>query len=1049
MRAKLFIIDLMSLAFRCHYAMGTRQFFNVHGFPTSSLFGIARAILSLRSKENPDYIAAVTDTKHPTYRHKLFKGYKADRKQMPEELVEQLPKIYELIDIFNIPLFKKPGFEADDLIASITSNKKLSHLDFFIYSSDKDLMQLVNDHTKIYQTVPQTNSVKIIGINEVYEYFKVYPDQVTCAQSLIGDPVDNVPGVAGIGKVTAAKLLEKFESLDKIYQSLENIKSKHVKSALEKGTKQAYLSKKLVSLEKNIEGFEFNLEHAKVQKKFFCDENHKLDEFFFKCDFKSLRKKYFPNSQIEKLGNKNSLKPFLPSGAEIQNDIVKSDLTDTNTLKDFDFNDSQLDKISAKTPKDQAQAITCQITSSALTSNDVCTDHIKDKAHWQEQVEDDDCKRAIKELYSSFVYIKNSEQLAKITHQLADYQFVSIAMLAEGDHFMQKKPLKAFISLIKADVSKDGNDFFNEIILRHKKNYIIELGLTTNSADKKNYSKTVCSFFQNLLYKNNLNIKVITYDLKTLLHQLTNLNVAIKNAPLFIVEDIMIMSALIEGTGGYLSFEKLAKNYLCDFNNETLNFLTQIKQGAKKSKLDINTNISINNYKSLDKDDKFTQLQSYYCFLANYYFEIYINSYFKINNLELTQVYATIEKPLIVVLYAIERTGVYINKDFLIDYTKLLQQQKSDLQNLIYKATNEKFNINSPKQLSVVLFEKLKLHLHKTPKVNIAKTSLGYSTRESQLLKLLPDPLIENILKYKKICKLLGTYSDALSSYINPNTKKIHTTFNQLGAATGRLSSENPNLQNIPIRSDLGKEIRKAFCTSDPKYCIVSADYSQIELRLLAFLCQDPKLISAFNSGLDVHKSTAAMMLKKPLADVTKKDRELAKAINYGIVYGMGAKKLAKIIKEPTKKAKELIDSYFNQFTKIKKYMEDTVDYAFNQGYTKTYYGRRRYFPSLFSQETSQKEDLRFLNAWKNSAIQGTAADLIKLAMIKLNHDLIEYKVDARIIIQVHDELVLECLLDDLEKTIKIVKNAMENVDEYSVPITVSYGHGNNWLDAH
>ena len=974
----------MSMAFRFHHAMSKRPFFNSKGFPTSSLYGVSRALFSIYEKQRPDFLLAVSDSHHPTYRHKIFKDYKANRKEMPEELQEQIPKIYQLLAILDIPLISIPGFEADDIIATITKSSQLQHLDFYIYSNDKDLMQLVNEHTKLYQTISQTNSEKIIGIDEVYQYFNVYPQQVICAQSLIGDPTDNIPGVSGIGKKTASKLLGEFQTLDKIYQSLDKISNDKLREKLEKGIEQAYLSKKLVTLENKMDiDFDYNLAKLDVLK--FSKQNHQLDQFFFQCDFGSLRKKYFPHlSNNPNIHQK--IKLFTPKGTEQQN-------TDSSHQR-FDHHfSSQLSQ----------------------STSQLCSQHLID------------------EVSKKFTEIKDRSNLEMVKNTLSNFQFVTISTVYNlNDNFMTSFCQGICLTLIKAALPNYNNKVHNQHQLMVSDQKFYYLDLCSKQFIDEDY-QSIISFVQTLLYSSSL--EIICYDLKRLLHNLTNIAVPIKGQ-LFNCDDIMIMSSLVEGVGGYLSFTDLSRIYLSQSSQDLTKDFEVIYQGLKS-----NSKTKIQQAKPYKKH--------FYCWMAENCFDIYMQLKFKINNLGLNLVYYSIEKPLIVVLYSMERTGVFIDKDFLLQFTETLTQQKNQLTNTIYEKANEQFNIQSPKQLSYILFEKLKLHQTKKPPIKIRKTTIGYSTGHSTLIKLLPDPLIEDILQYKKIVKLLSTYSDALVNLINPHTNRIHTTFNQLGAATGRLSSEHPNLQNIPIRSNLGKELRKAFCASSDHLCIISADYSQIELRLLAHLCNDRNMIAAISKGDDIHKTTAAMMLGKDLDQVSTRDRELAKAINYGIVYGMGASKLSKIIKEPLSKSKQLINDYFAKFTEVKSYMKNVVTYASDHGYTKTHYGRRRYFPSLFNNTTTKLEDIVMLNAAKNSTIQGTAADLIKLAMIKLHNDFLQCGLSAQIVIQVHDELVIQCLKSELKQTIDLIKTAMENVDKFKAPIKVACGSGDNWLDAH
>ena len=941
----LYLIDVMSMAFRHYHALARGGFFTSLGFPTSALFGVTRALFSLYHREKPAYLVAASDAKKATFRQAIYPGYKAQRSEMPEELAEQMPKVFELFHLLGVPVLTKPGWEADDIIATIAKQTarfqdSQNQTDLVsplvrIVTGDKDMMQLVDDSTYLYQT-KKTGEVVLVGRSEVEEYFGVPPEKVTVAQALIGDPTDAIPGVAGIGKATAAKILADYSSLDEIYQSIDNISSKNLREKLICGKESAYCSEKLATLATDLD-LDFRLADARVKPELWTEDNLSLSKFFQKCEFRTLRNRYLPGSK-----DLPALVPFAPRGTE--------EAADESEAK------------TASVPK-QSLALSSEVLARYLSATKT--------------------------------YMLDPElDLGWLVDQVRQARQVMFHVFTSEDARHQAR--KAFSAGLHLLIMSHQSASTEDAGIRGQSIQVLwtqEHGLGENPKFQHALAQ--------ILFASEASI--VTFDGKSAMHRLAASGMMIEE----------------------YSF--------CDL--QIIEGLVLAKEAPRTQKQAFEARLGESFAALLDMPAEEPAYGAICSLGYSFLHAIFHSPEYRLKTMK--YVLWHIEIPLSYVLFEMESTGVYVDRDHLESYTAWLSSEMARQAERIYELAGETFNIQSPKQLGQIIYGKLKLHEGAKRKI-----SGSLSTRESALRKLPPHDLIEHVLYFRKLAKLKSTYASALVDLIDPSTGRIHTSFNQMGTVTGRMSSERPNLQNIPIRTDLGKEIRKAFCAPSMDKVMISADYSQIELRVLAHLSQDKQLIKAFHDGEDIHRATAARMLQKPLKEVTDEDRQMAKAINYGIVYGMGATRLAATIGCSYKKAASLIGEYFDQFSGVADYMKHVEEFASKHGHTLTYNGRMRMVPAGDAAKPGSQ-------AARNSPIQGTAADLMKLAMIRVFRALKSSGIRCSMLLQIHDELLFECHKDCLEQAVALIEKEMVEAESFSVPLQVSIGSGANWLEAH
>ena len=942
----LFIIDVMAMAFRNFYAFGHRQLYNSKGLCTSSIYASCQFLFNILKEEHPDYIVAASDVSQSTFRSQIYPEYKANRSKMPEELSVQIPYIFKLLELMGIKVLKQEGFEADDIIGSLTTQNHDSNLKKYILSSDKDFMQLVDDSTFLY--IHKKDSPKvIIDSKAVYEKFGCYPDQIIDYLSLVGDSIDNVPGVAGIGKKGAQKLLEEFGSLDNIFKNLDNISNAKLKQVLATGQENALLSKKLVIIKRDLD-LGCNLEDLKINSESF--KKKELEEFFLDLEFKKFIN--FLNQDLSSSSSSSNFTSTKPSSSLV----------------------SPVSPVSSESEK-----------SSKL---DIKQDSffLKEKDQFSSNLLKDYYLVNSLDLFNSFKEkISSCNDISFFTHR-----FLS-----------QNTQLSEYLSGISFSFH-EGSTLYSYFV-----------PLSSKNPDTTSYIAFIKQILESSL------IQKRTYNFKEAIKYLSDYDIN----PAGKIQDIMLM-------------EYISDSNIKDFSLEGM--IQRSFSSIHLEKID---------HKLKDTTLSLQELLLYFCLRSFYIYKL--SSRF---NLQLSQdstainLLDKIDIPFSRVLAKMELSGVYIDINQLLGLKDYIEDQLHDLTQKIYSEAGEEFNINSPSQVQYIIYEKLKIH-EQLGITKLKKTQSGYSTDISNLELLDSHPLTGLILEYRKLTTLVSTYLVPLPQLVNQTTGRVHTHFNQVGTATGRISSYEPNLQNIPTRTPLGKKIRQAFCTNDPDSVILAADYSQIELRLLAHFSQDPALVQAFLLNKDIHTATATRIFNTSFDKVTLQQRSSAKTINFGIIYGMGSQRLAKSLGISNKQASDFLKLYFKMYPRIKEYLDSVVEKTKECGYCQTITGRKRFVPELVSSRPIIQSSGKHIAM--NSPLQGTAADLIKIAMINIDKAFTESDLKAKMVLQIHDELVFELPNSELDTVKKIVKEKMSSAIKLTVPLVVDIGVAKNWADAH
>ena len=889
MSKTLILIDGHALAYRQFFALERTGMKNSENQPTWAVYGFFKAIFDLLAKIHPDYIAVAFDVGRRTFRTEKFEEYKANREAMPDTMRSQLGIICEGLNAFDIPIITKEGFEADDVIGTISKNASDKGHNTLILTGDQDSFQLIDKEGTVKVLIPSKGELIEYDWNKVYEKLGVYPDQVIDYKGLRGDTSDNIPGIRGIGEKTAQKLLNRYKHLEDVLADCDNIPEKAVQKKICEQKDIAILSKDLATIVRNVE-LDFDIDTATVTLPKIEDVSAFLRKMQFYTFIKNIDKiltSFNPNAEVEVYENLN-----------LFNQAPKQDNVQQSLF---------------------AQAI----------------------------------KETVEEANIEFKIV-DTNNIEEILAQLEKAERISMRFYSnEG-------------KIVSASVS-DGENFFfdaNEVV---KLKPIIE----------------------------NPNIKKIGFDAKSDYHLLLNNGYTLKG----------------------LEYDVLLASYVKDPNR---------KHTLEAQALDFLNHIIMSNDSEMGKCDE-----------AYTIFRLY--EYWQKNLDEREQkIVNEIEIPLTLVLAKMEHTGVAIDCEYLKELSSYMTEKLAELEDLIYQLAGEPFNINSPKQVAEVLFDKLEL---KTKKKKSRSTSAEVLEELAQEYEI-----CEYILQHRKFAKLKSTYTDALPTLISKKDGRIHTTYNQALTVTGRLSSSNPNLQNIPIRSEEGNKIRSAFCAMDKENSLIlSADYSQIELRLLAHVSGDEHLIHAFTSGKDVHAMTAAKVFGVELKDVTKEMRRRAKAVNFGIVYGQSKYGLAKSLGITNAEAQEFIDKYFETYPKVKEYMNNEVEFVTQNGYVETAFGRKRYLASELHSSNYQIREFA-QRAAINQPLQGTAADLIKIAMIRVDKAIAGMK--TKMIMQVHDELVFEVPKEELEQLKSIILDCMALKDQnLKIPLDVDINYGASWKE--
>ena len=954
-----YILDSYGLIYRCYFAFISRPLTNSKGENVSALFGFFRNLHSILEHYKPSYIIAAMDSKTPTFRHKIFDQYKANRPKTPEDLHAQIPWICDILGAMGIPTLQCDGYEADDIIATVASQCEKAGRNCRILSGDKDLMQLVTETTQILK--PDHADVwKVIGREGVKAEWGVYPEKMLDLLSLYGDTADNIPGVKGCGVKTACKFLDQYGDLDGIYQHADEIKGA-IGQKIRDGKESAYQSRELVRLCTEVPCDEIDITKFTSLSLDFS----KAAEQLMKYEIPSCAKLY---NELA-LGKKSSSSE-IPTEAKSKKSAAKTDTTEENAS----FNNSTYD------PKAQLEKDAKELKDKLIPLHKI-----------QAEIITLDCS---KELEKAIEKILAEKKEIAISVQTLDEENYSSALL--GISFASSDKISYYIPF------SSGEDLFSQGSLS------VTEGI---KAIQKLFDQTDSRL---IFHDMKFTYKVLRHNgLKCLEESDTSLSFF----------DTMIAAWLLDP-------EELGNNPYA------LDILAEKKLAILKTEYDEIVSKD-NSLKDADQKD-----------LAQYIGEkpvITLALYKKLNALikkfYKEKLFNEMELPLIPILSEMELRGIHLDTNQLYDYSKELSSQISNLEKEIFSIVGHEFNIASTKQLQEVLFTERGLKPSK-------KTKTGYSTDTSVLEELsVYDPVPKKILEYRELSKLLSTYVEALPKLTDEDSL-IHTTFVQTGTATGRLSCKDPNLQNIPVRSEQGRRIRSAF-TSKPGTVFISADYSQIELVVMAHLSKDPNMCKAFTEGTDVHKATASLIYKVPQEEVTADMRRLAKTINFGVIYGMSAFRLSNELGISRTQAQEFITSYFTEYASIQRFISETIQEAHEKCRVSTIFGRSRFIPTINNANKNDQAAAERIAV--NTPIQGSAADIVKMAMLKVNTALRKNPTGAKMLLQVHDELIFECPdnQEAIDNTLKLIKENMENAVKLSIPLRVSIEYGKNWGEFH
>lgn len=944
----LILIDGHALAFRQYYALERTNMRTSDGVPTWAVYGFFKAIFDLLKNENlnPDAIAVAFDVSHKTFRTETYSDYKCNRSAMPDSMQAQMGLIYEGLRAFNIPIYTKEGFEADDVIGTISQKAcELGHK-VLILTGDQDAFQLVDKDGCVKVILPTKGELVEYNWDKIFDKLGVYPNQVIDYKGLRGDVSDCIPGVKGIGEKTAQKLLARYGTLDAILADCENIPEKAVREKICSGIEQAKMSQYLATIVRNLD-VNFDFDSAKIN----LPDVSVVTEFLKKMQFYT----------------------FIKNINEILYSFDKIERT-APVAPDANSSDSmQLGFFAEAVNEEINKEFKCEFDKKLITDSRDFSDMLK---------------------------------------ELSSQSLIAFNIYADVKNAVDSKVI-GFAFAYNKDIAADKHITFNDSGFITKTFYIpINHSNIASQLRLDDVITGLKSLFENeTIYKTTHNAK-IAYNI------LRNLGILSKS----IIFDIALASYVKDPQ----------RNHELDVQSmEHLNYaITPFAPFEKNKKKQISfSDAPVDSILNYSSDESFTILE-----LTKYW----------INNLDKKELELTydIEVPLTFVLADMEYNGVSVDEDYLHKLTISMNNQLAKIEGRIYEIAGGVFNINSPRQVGEVLFEKLGLKAKKK------RGKTNYSTNAAVLEELAEEyEIAQLILDYRKFAKLKSTYTEALPALIDRKDNRIHTTYNQTVTATGRLSSSNPNLQNIPVRTEEGNKIRNAFVSGNKENgLILSADYSQIELRLLAHITQDKHLLEAFNSGVDVHTLTASKVFDVPVEDVTKEMRYKSKAVNFGIIYGQSKYGLAKSLGISNADAETFIEKYFATYPRVKAYMEGTVLEAEEKGFVETIFGRKRYLATELSSSNGMIREFA-KRAAINQPIQGTAADLMKIAMIDFSKKLKENNLKSKMIMQVHDELVVEVVKSELDVVTNLVKEAMELNQPLSVPLVVDVNVGESWKE--
>ncbi|MBN2040814.1 MAG: DNA polymerase I [Spirochaetes bacterium] len=899
MKNKLFVIDGHALCYRAYYAFINNPLKNSKGQNTSAIFGFARMLLKLINDQNPDYLVVAFDPPGKSFRFDLYPEYKAKRQKMPDDLRPQIEEIKNMLSVLGIQKLEHENYEADDILGTIAAKYGSDTLEIMLVTGDKDAYQLVNDNVKIYANKKGITDFELYDTDAVFNKLGITPEQVIDYMALMGDSSDNIPGVQGVGEKTAQKLISTYNTLDNIYNHIEEVNGQKLRNSLSEKKEMAYISKDLVTIRTNVP-VDISFENAVIPD----FKSNKIKTYFTGLEMNAIIQDIFGNEEIKpekKEENKNYI--IIKTGKDLK-ELIK--LIQKNR------------EISVDTETTSLNPIEAEIVGISIS--------MKEKEGWYVPI------------YSNNLFDEN----------------------------METGPL--FLSMLKPVLEDES------------------------------------------IKKIGQNIK---YDILTL----KNAGIEMKG----IYFDTMLAAYLINPESRY-NMDDLAESYL---NYKTIHYEDLVGKGKKALPI---TDIPVEDLAEYAVED------------ADITFRLYKLFKLILKEQEMDSLFYNIEMPLVSVLALMEWNGVKISTSRFRELNKENQELLDHVENNIYKLAGQKFNINSTRELSSILFEKLGLK-------TVRKTKTGFST-DIRVLETLKGSheIIEHLISYRTLSKLKNTYIEKLPQIISPKTGRIHTSYNQTVAATGRLSSSNPNLQNIPIRDEFGKKIRSAF-VPEKGQLLISADYSQIELRLAAHFSEDTNMINAFKEGTDIHNLTASSVFNVSIDDVTADMRRQAKIINFATIYGVSPFGLSQQAEIDIHQAADFIKKYFETYPGFRNYIDSIIAFAKENGYVKTLLGRKRFISDLDSKVSFRREGAERIAI--NTPIQGTAADMIKIAMVNIQKHLDKNSMNSKMILQVHDELVFETPSEEKDKIIDLIRTEMEGAIKLKVPATVDISFGKNWDEAH
>ena len=951
MEKKLFLLDAYALIYRAFFAINKNPRMTSKGLNTSAVMGFLNSLYEILQKEKPTHIGVAFDVAGTAQRQAEYSEYKANREKMPDDLRDAIPYIIRLIEAFNIPMYGVEGYEADDVIGTLSKKAEQQGFITYMMTPDKDFGQLVTDKVLLYKPAKFGEPAQIWGPKEVCERYGISdPKQLIDILGLWGDAADNIPGIPGIGEKTAALLISKYGSVENLIAHADELKGKQKENVIN-FAEQGLMSKSLATINLEVP-VEFNEEELRAKE----PDLPALMALFEELEFKTFAKRFLEDYKKTHSGE-TPLDCFVPRNDERTTGSKTPDLFSAET----------------PTPSGQCDLFNQGDNSGLLEFSD--KDSAKTMAHNYQLVETEEKIKALVELLSKQKQFVFDTETTNIDVYSADLVGVSFAIKAHEAWYL---PMPADREACQKKLELLRPLFEDESILKIGQN--------------------------------------LKYDIS----MLAQYGISVRGK----MFDTMLAHYLLEPEQRH-NMDYLAEVYL---NYITIPIEDLIGKGRQQKTM---REVPVELVKEYAAEDADITLQLYEKLLP----------LLKENGVE--KLFYEIEMPLVPVLSCMEANGVKIDTQNLQQISEEFGGEIRKIEEQIYELAGAPFNIASPKQLGEILFERLKID------EKAKKTKTGqYATGEDVLQKLAhKHPIINLILDYRSLTKLKSTYLDALPALVNPKDGLIHTSYNQAVTATGRLSSNNPNLQNIPVRTEKGREIRRAFVPRSPEYTLLAADYSQIELRIIAHLSQDPAMVADFNLGHDIHAATAAKVFHMPMDQVTKEQRSRAKAVNFGIIYGMSAFGLAERMELSRSEAADIIKKYFEEYAGIKEYMNRSIALAKERGYAETILGRRRYLRDINS-SNSVVRGFAERNAI-NAPIQGSSADMIKIAMIGIHQEMERLKMQSKMILQVHDELVFDAHLNELDTLKSIVNDKMVNALPLSVPVIVEMNTGANWLEAH